>query len=182
MATLFPGDTSSHHHLFLATGSTLEQSRQQARHFMDTTRLVVYQSILIPEETILPGTSDQFWVTTEAGIAANRAFCKALLMELEETGLGRAEDLLTLQQGYPSKLLHILTHMLDGFIGIDSVFYNLIEDSHWLSASLRSTIVNKPEYYWLVPVWHGPVASALLARGQKSEIRNQKSEKTLIHP
>lgn len=166
MTTLFPGDAGSHHHLFLATGSTLEQARQQARHFMDTTQLVVYQSTLIPEETILPGTNDRFWDQIEAGIAANRAFCKALLMELQETGLGRAEDLLTLPQGYPSKLLHILTHMLDGFIGIDSVFYNLIEDSHWLSAPLRSTILLKPEHYWLVPAWHGPVASALFDRRQ----------------
>jgi hypothetical protein len=94
-------------------------------------------------------------------------------MELQETGLGRAEDLLTLQQGYPSKLLHILTHMLDGFIGIDSVFYNLIEDSHWLSAPLRSTILHKPEHYWLVPVWHGPVASSVLVKEQKVGVSSQ---------
>jgi hypothetical protein len=72
------------------------------------------------------------------------------------------EDLLALKPGYPSKVLHILTHMLDGFIGIDSAFYNLVEDSHWLSEPLRTTILRNPEGYWLVPLWHGPVASALL--------------------
>jgi len=54
--------------------------------------------------------------------------------------------------------------MLDGFIGIDSVFYNLAEDSHWLSAPLRKTIEQHPEHYWLVPLWHGPVTSSLLAK------------------
>jgi len=102
----------------------------------------------------------------ETGIAANRTFCSALLKELQETGLTELEDLLAIQPGYPSKLLHILTHMLDGFIGTDSVFYNLVEDSHWLSEPLRSTIQQNPESYWLVPVWHGPVTSSQLHPGK----------------
>jgi len=178
MTTSFPGDTSNHHHLFLATGDNPEQARQQTVHFMDTTRLVVYQSITIKDEEIQSGAGKDFWQGVEAGIASNHAFCKALLAELQETGLTRVEDLLTLQQGYPSKLLHILTHMLDGFIGMDSVFYNLVEDSHRLSETLRATIRRNPENYWLVPVWPGPVTSSLLIkdRSQKSEVRSQKTE------
>lgn len=175
MTTLFPGDTNDAHH-FLATGDTMEQACQQTRHFLDTTQLVAYQSNRIPREAVLPATSERFWIELETGIAANRRFCEALLQELRDTGLERAEDLLGLQQGYPSKLLHILTHMLDGFIGIDSVFYNLIEDSHWLSEPLRATIRRRPEIHWLVPVWHGPATSVLLDRSQKGLPSNLSSD------
>jgi len=163
MTTLFPGDNKNRH-LFLATGSTPEQARQQTLHFMNTTRLIAYQSTGINDEEIQSGLSTDFWSGIEAGITANRAFCKSLMVELQETGLTGIEDLLTIPHGYPSKLLHILTHMLDGFIGIDSVFYNLAEDSHWLSAPLRATIQQNPENYWLVPLWHGPVTSSLLVK------------------
>lgn len=155
-------DNNAHRHLFLAAGNSLIQARQQAAHFMNTTQLVVYQSTTIKDAEIQSGTWKHFWVEMEAGISANRAFCRTLLEELQETGLTELEDLLTIQRGYPSKLLHILTHMLDGFIGTDSVFYNLVEDSHWLSEPLRITIQKNPENYWLVPVWHGPATSALL--------------------
>lgn len=155
-------DTDSNQHLFLANGINLTQARQQVAHFMETTQLVVYQSIIIRDEEIISATSEHFWLELERGIGANRAFCRTMLQELQETGLSTVEDLLTLQPGYPSKVLHILTHMLDGFIGTDSVFYNMAEESHWLSKSLRATIQQNPEEYWLVPVWHGPVASSLL--------------------
>jgi hypothetical protein len=138
------------------------QARQQAAHFMNTTQLIVYQSTTIKDEEIRSGTWKHFWVEMDEGITANRTFCSTLFQELQETGLTRLEDLLAIQRGYPSKLLHILTHMLDGFIGTDSVFYNLVEDSHWLSEPLRILIQQNPEKYWLVPVWHGAATSSLL--------------------
>ena len=162
-----PNDNINHRHLFLAAGNSLVQARQQATHFINTTQLVVYQSNTIKDEEIRSGAWQHFWVEMERGIAANRAFCNALLKELQETGLTGLEDLLAIQPGYPSKLLHILTHMLDGFIGTDSVFYNLVEDSHWLSETLRTTIQQNPEHYWLIPVWHGPIKSSLLHPGKQ---------------
>lgn len=163
MTILFPGDNSSDPpHLFLASGNSLAQARHQAAHFMETTQLVVYQSTTIKDEEILSATSQYFWKRIETGIDANQVFCRALLKELQETGLTEIEDLLALQLGYPSKILHILTHMLDGFFGIDSVFYNLVEESHWLSDPLRTTIGQNPENYWLVPVWPGPLTRSLL--------------------
>ncbi len=159
MKTLLPDQA---HHLFLATGSSLLQSRQQVAHFMDTTQLVVYQSVSINDEETTSGTDVRFWEKIEKGMTANRFFCSELLKELQDTGVHKIDDLLAIQPGYPSKLLHILTHMLDGFFGTDSVFYNLIEDSHWLSEPLRAAIRQKPENYWLVPVWHGEITSSLL--------------------
>jgi len=164
MTTLFPGDSNDHRHLFLAAATSAVQARQQATHFMETTQLVVYQSISFRDEEIHSATWPSFWSEIEAGIAANRSFCKALADELAESGLTEIKDLLTLHPGYPSKMLHILTHMIDGFFGIDSAFYNLVADSHRLSDSLRAAIIKNPEGYWLVPVWHGPVASSLLRR------------------
>lgn len=164
MTILSPaGKASDHHHLFLATGNDPIQARQQATHFMSTTQLVVYQSTTFKDEEIRSAADrPSFWVEIEAGIAANREFCADLLKELQETGLDELDDLLAIQPGYPSKLLHILTHMLDGFFGIDSAFYNLVEESHWLSNPLRAAIRKQPERYWLVPVWHGAVTRSLL--------------------
>ncbi len=163
MTILFPGDNHNHPpHLFLASGNTPAQAHQQAVHFIETTQLVVYQSTSIKDKEILSATSRYFWKRIETGIDANQIFCRALLKELQETGLTEIEDLLALQPGYPSKILHILTHMLDGFFGIDSVFYNLVEESHWLSEPLRASIQQRPEGYWLVPVWPGPLTHSLL--------------------
>jgi hypothetical protein len=156
--------TESNQHLFLASGKNFAQARQQVIHFMETTQLVVYQSTTIKDEEILSGTSKHFWKKIETGIAANQTFCRSLLKELQETGLSELEDLLALQPGYPSKILHILTHMLDGFFGIDSTFYNLVEESHWLSEPLRASIQQRPDEYWLIPVWHGPLTRSLLHR------------------
>jgi hypothetical protein len=156
-------------HLFLAFGATAAQARQQVSHFMATTQLVVYQSITIEDESISSALHVNFWTVIETAIAANRYFCQEVLRELQATGVVNSEDLLAVRTGYPSKLLHILTHMLDGFFGIDSRFYNLVEDSHWLSPDLSMAIKQNPENYWLVPVWHGPVTSSLLHRGQVTE-------------
>ena len=49
-------------------------------------------------------------------------------------------------------MLHVITHLLDGFFGIDSYFYNLVEDSHWVSEELRATIKTSPSRYWLIAV------------------------------
>lgn len=162
MVSLTSLSASHQHHLFLANGRSLMQARQQVDHFMKTTQLVVYQSIIINDEKIITATCDQFWVQLTQGIEANRRFCCSLLQELQNNGVHAVQDLLLLPLGYPSKILHILSHMLDGFFGIDSVFYNLLEDSHWLSETLRTTIHQKPDDYWLVPLGHGPLTNSLL--------------------
>ena len=85
-----------------------------------------------------------------------------MLEHLREEGIDTLEQLLDLEQGYETKILHTLTHMLDGFIGIDSFFYNLIEDSHTVSRTLKNTISEFPNEHWLVPVRTGKPASSLL--------------------
>ena len=70
--------------------------------------------------------------------------------ELTGCGVNRLDDIKNLEQGYKSKTLHTIAHLLDGFFGIDSCFFNLIEDSHWLSAALKDKIMENPGQYWLV--------------------------------
>ena len=40
----------------------------------------------------------------------------------------------------------------DGFIGIDSYFYNLIDDSHWLPQATAKAIQKDPNHYWLLHI------------------------------
>lgn len=75
-----------------------------------------------------------------------------LVDELKDAGVAEVQDLTSLPQGYASKILHTAAHLLDGFIGIDSHFYNLADDSHWLSDQQRNKIEAAPASYWLLQV------------------------------
>ncbi|MGC9021833.1 MAG: hypothetical protein ACP5J5_01770 [Dissulfurimicrobium sp.] len=91
-----------------------------------------------------------FWVRVDMGIAENRAVLDGFLSELSRAGFKSIPELRELPQGYLSKLLHIATHMLDGFFGVDSYFYNLVEDSHWISHECRKKIQLYNRLYWLI--------------------------------
>ena len=96
------------------------------------------------------------------GLVANDVFARRMIEHLKEEGATTLEDLLSVKQGYATKILHTLTHLLDGFIGIDSVFYNLVEDSHWVSEELSEAIRGQQEEYWLVPVRTGMLENSVL--------------------
>ncbi|MBU0680066.1 MAG: hypothetical protein KKD73_01465 [Proteobacteria bacterium] len=142
-------------HLFLTQAEDQQQARHKILHFLEHTELIRYEATTILDAEIISGANPTFWTQVDQGAASNRTFAKNLIVELEETGISRLQDLQDLPQGYPSKVLHTLVHILDGFIGADSAFYNLLEDSHWLSAKLRETIKESPEAYWLVPMLPG---------------------------
>ena len=85
-------------------------------------------------------------------MAANRKVLADLLEELKDSGVTEVQHLVSLPQGYASKTLHTIAHLLDGFIGIDSHFYNLVDDSHWLSDQQRRKMEAAPTSYWLLQV------------------------------
>lgn len=120
--------------------------------FFQRTQLVRYDLFSIDERGSKPGSHPRFNACMAAAIEKNRHILKGLVTDLENTGTRRTSDLLSLPQGYPSKILHIVTHFLDGFIGIDSAFYNLVDDSHWLTDQTRQAIAAQPDGYWLIPV------------------------------
>jgi len=122
-------------HVFLVEGSDCFTCRQRVERFLARTQLVKYDVIRIEQERCRPAQALEFWPALEAGIAANRRFVQELTEELTVGGYTTLQDFMADQEGFPSKTLHIIAHVLDGFFGIDSGFYNLVEDSHWVSTN-----------------------------------------------
>jgi len=149
-------------HFFLVHSQSARLAAQHVERYLAGNQLISYADFFVRETEVLNGIDSHFPVAIEQGLAANRAFARRMLDHLREEGLTTLEQLLDLQQGYATKVLHTLTHLLDGFIGIDSVFYNLVEDSHGLSADLAEALRSAPVEYWLVPVRTGKVEAAVL--------------------
>ncbi len=153
-------------HRILLLGPDLERSKAHALRFLERTPLVQYDTVRVIAAESCPATDSRFWPWLEEGIAANRQVLARLFADLRAAGTRDFQDLLHLPQGFQSKLVHTAAHILDGFFGIDSVFYSLAEDSHWLSDSLRGQISAAPEEFWLLKVVatlealeHGSVSS-----------------------
>ncbi len=136
-------------HVILVEGSNPDICRTHVLNFFEQTSLVYYDKIVI-EDTILSGNDAEFDTELESGLQKNRQTLNKFIDELGSTGFEKRNDLLDLRQGYHSKVLHIIAHFLDGFIGIDSAFYNLIDDSHWLSDGTRNQIGREPDRFKLL--------------------------------
>lgn len=139
-------------HWLLCAAADFASAGDAVQNFFQKTILLSYDVLEAVEEGSCSAEVEGFWQALEAGITANRLVLAGLLDDLKAEGCQRIDDLPGLAVGYPSKVLHIIAHLLDGFIGIDSVFYNLLEDSHWLSEGLRQTILTTPSRFWLVRV------------------------------
>ena len=137
-------------HEFLVPGEEPEGCRARVKRFLETNQLLRYQEVEIPPESCVNALHPEFRPRLEAGIAANRRVLGRLLAELAEQGFGRTEELVNLEQGFASKTLHTIAHLLDGFIGIDSAFYNLADDSHWVSRVREELIKKEPQACHLV--------------------------------
>lgn len=137
-------------HLFLTHGTSLADSQQRVRRFLDHSLLVRYATVECLPGRTQRGDQAGFNEALAGGLARNRAALAELLGELEAEGFRTLAELATTPQGYPSKLLHTVAHLADGFFGVDSAFYNLAEDSHLVSAALHQTIRQQPTGFWLV--------------------------------
>ncbi len=139
-------------HLLLVNGPDFDSCRRQVEKFFARTILVKYDSLQVVAEKSCHGEDRQFWEKLSTGIAENRNLTTELLTELKEAGVTDLDALTTMPQGYASKILHTIAHLLDGFFGVDSCFYNLNDDSHWLSEPQHALIKKKPANYWLLHV------------------------------
>lgn len=146
-------------HDILIAGSDFAFCNQKVRRFFDRTMLVRYDKIIIAETESINGINVNFQKRIDEGLAANKRILTGFLANLKEEGFTSLDDLQSLERGYLSKILHIIAHLQDGFIGIDSRFYNLEEDSHGISRSLQLKITLMPQNYWLLRV-RGGLASA----------------------
>jgi hypothetical protein len=151
-------------HYFLVHSQTALLATQHVERYLSGNQLISYSEFFVEPEEVVGGDQGQFWDTLGRGLTANDTFAKRMLNHLKEEGVTTVDQLLDLKQGYATKILHTLTHLLDGFIGIDSVFYNLVEDSHWVSEELSEIIRAGGKEYWLVPVRTGLLAASVLHR------------------
>lgn len=139
-------------HTFMVTGPDRDTCGQRIRFFLDKTQLVRYDSVEIDPAHSIRGTETRFRRELDLVVAANQAILAELLGELRQEGCRQLADLLTLPQGFQSKLLHTMSHLLDGFFGIDSRFFDLDEDSHRLTAKRRQQIKDTPAQCWLIGI------------------------------
>ncbi len=137
-------------HHFLTRAETPAAAEEQARAFLGKTLLVRYTEVEVVPEGVINAEHPRFWPTVEHLAAQHRELCQHFLDSLRHTGITTIDDLIGVKQGYQSKLLHIFAHLADGFFGIDSVLYNLVEDSHAISPALRDAIGKEPRAYHLV--------------------------------
>jgi hypothetical protein len=145
-------------HDILIAGSDFKSCQKQMLRFFDRTMLIRYDEVEVLEnESIHAGTEDFSNRMTE-GLAANQKVLREFIVNMQQEGFSSLDDLHGLEKGYISKLLHIIAHLVDGFIGIDSRFYNLVEDSHGVSRNLWQQITTAPENYWILRV-KGKIAS-----------------------
>lgn len=139
-------------HNILVAGDSFAHCDQQVHKFFDLTSLVIYDCIEIREQISVSGLDARFLELIDQAQLRNREIAKRLIAEISHSGIKKTEDLINIEQGYLSKTFHILSHFLDGFVGIDSHFYNLLDDSHWLSEETRQLIDENPAHYWLLHV------------------------------
>lgn len=139
-------------HKVLATGDSFESCSYQVHKFFDLTSLVIYDCIQVIDDNCRCGRDSDFFNCLAEAEQKNRESVSSLLNDLQQTGVKTIEDLSTIELGYPSKVLHVLSHFLDGFIGIDSSFYNLIDDSHWVPETTREDIQDNLDKFWLIHI------------------------------
>jgi len=137
---------------FLVEADTYSTGCSKVDRFLGETSLIQYDNIDFLRNHSFQATSKEFWTAVECGIEKNRQSVLGLIHELQESGYHTLLELAEIKQGYESKTLHTLVHLLDGFIGIDSKFYNLIENSHLISVNLHRKIKQTPAHYWLLQI------------------------------
>jgi hypothetical protein len=139
-----------YHHEILVRSSGFEPSKKKVLLFFQRYQLVRYSVITIQEITSVSASNPEFHDRLEKAIRSNRRILHTLVKELQAENIVTLDDLNELPQGYKTKMLHVITHFLDGFFGIDTYFYNLVEDSHWVSEETQSKIVKTPSDFWLL--------------------------------
>ena len=139
-------------HLFLVKAENKEEAWLKIKRFLENYELISYEKLVPVWEEALNLKEKVFTQHLQQAVEVNRQRLYEFLLTLRNEGYESILDLLSLPQGYLSKQLHLISHFLDGFFGVDSYFYNLEEDSHWLSPLLKRKIESGREMFWLVKV------------------------------
>ena len=139
-------------HTLLVFGNDYDTCCRQAYGFLQSRKVLKYEHLEAVKEESCCGTDRNFRRRLNAAINKNRENITFLVNELNQVGFHSVNDIENMEQGYPSKVLHILSHMLDGFICVDSRFYNLVDRSHQVLPTTVAHIKKLPQRYWLIRV------------------------------
>ena len=139
-------------HYILISGADRKEAEYRVRLFFDKSQLVHYDSIEIDKTQCTNAAGVEFEKLVKQGVEANRKILAKLLAKLNMEGCENLEDILNIPQGFQSKLLHTMSHLLDGFFGIDSRFYDIDEISHWITDNRRKQITQSPETCWVLKI------------------------------
>ena len=138
-------------HIFLVEADSHEQALSQVVKFLSSYQLVRYDRFEVKREEIISVHDERFWEVLEKGLQKNYEILQGFIGELKSEGYQSVDDLRSLPQGYLSKLVHLIAHFVDGFFSVDSYFYNLIEDSHFLSLYLKRRMLRVRQNFYLIP-------------------------------
>lgn len=139
-------------HDLLVSGPDMPTCGRHVRRFFEKSQLVHYDSVEINQERSFQGTDPRFEESLNRAINLNHEVLSELQVKLKDEGFATTEDLLRLPQGFESKMLHTMCHLLDGFFGVDSHFFDIDEISNWLTEIRRQQLKKSPETCWLVHV------------------------------
>ncbi len=141
-------------HVLLLTGIDFDECKEKVLHYFDRNVLVKYDRVdIVADESFNAGRNGhEFQEALVRALAENSSKRAGLIHELTEEGYGDLAGWQDLPQGYVSKIVHTLAHMVDGFFGVDSALYNLINDSHHVPDALMDSIRQNPEEFWLIKV------------------------------
>lgn len=137
--------------LFLVEAKELTGAQHKVKRFLEETTLVIFEYIEFTNKCY-NGGQREFYDLIDMGISQNKKVLKEIVRELVDEGYKEIMDVLYIPQGYISKLIHTIAHILDGFIGIDTYFFNLEESSHWISKPMYQKIKKTPNNYWVLEI------------------------------
>lgn len=136
---------------FLVEAKELRQAISFVHRFLENTTLIKFEFIEFTSNCY-NASQEKFFTLLNRGISKNKKILDELIFELSQEGYTTIEDLSYIPQGYISKLVHVIAHFLDGFVGIDSYFFNIVESSHWVSKTMLQKIKKEPNNYWILEV------------------------------
>lgn len=139
-------------HDILVSGPDFPTCENHVRLFFERNQLVHYDSIDIDQSYCMNATVPEFTKRADKGEADNKEVLKELLDKLKHEGFTKLDNIIDLPQGFQSKMLHTMSHILDGFFGIDTKFYDIDEISHWITENRREQITRSPETCWILQV------------------------------
>jgi hypothetical protein len=137
-------------HTILVRGADFQACKARVLDFFQQYQLVRYSHIAVLENESLPASEPGFGDRLHQAIVENQRILHELIEELQREGVKTLNNIEDIPQGYKTKMLHVITHLVDGFFGIDTSFYNFEEDSHWVTDDYRGKMALEPSRYWLL--------------------------------